>query len=37
MPVGVGDLGSELLNLLRRDKPHAVRDLLETGNFQSLA
>jgi hypothetical protein len=33
----VGDVGGEPLNLLGRDESHTVRDLLETGKFQSLA
>ena len=37
VPVVVGDFGGKLLDLLRRDKPHAVGDFLETGNFESLA
>ena len=37
VPVVVGDFGGKLLDLLRRDEPHAIGYFLKTGNFQPLA
>ena len=37
LSIVVGNLGGELLDLLGRDKPHAVGDLLDAGDLQSLA